>query len=142
MAYLKPQSPLIMGEDHIYPLTTYDQIINKDGNRVTEVADGKNISYLYRATFTTEGWVGGASPYSQSVTISPLIDGPAITSNSVFSSGPMCEKTTNEDTNRTLQETLNLFNIGYSQLGNGNVTCYLFEKPTNDIEVIWLIKKG
>ena len=33
MAYIKPLSPLKLGEDHIYPLTTYDQIIMKDGSR-------------------------------------------------------------------------------------------------------------
>lgn len=34
MAYLKPQSPLKNGEDHIYPLTTIDQIIMDDGSRL------------------------------------------------------------------------------------------------------------
>lgn len=33
MAYLKPQSPIKNGEDRIYPLTTYDQIIMADGSR-------------------------------------------------------------------------------------------------------------
>lgn len=33
MAYLKPQSPITNGEDHIYPLTTYDQVIMPDGSR-------------------------------------------------------------------------------------------------------------
>lgn len=33
MAYIKPLSPLKLGEDHIYPLTTYDQIILPDGSR-------------------------------------------------------------------------------------------------------------
>lgn len=33
MAYLKPQSPLIKGEDYIYPLTTADQVIKSDGTR-------------------------------------------------------------------------------------------------------------
>lgn len=55
----------------------------------------------------------------------------------------MSETSENQtDTYETSQETLGLFNIGYSQLGNGTVTSYLFEKPTNDIEIIWLIKRG
>ena len=33
MAYYKPQSPIKNGEDYIYPLTTYDQIITSDGSR-------------------------------------------------------------------------------------------------------------
>lgn len=37
MAYLKPQSPIKNGEDHIYPLTTVDQIMMDDGNRLSGV---------------------------------------------------------------------------------------------------------
>lgn len=37
MAYLKPQSPIKYKEDHIYPLTTIDQIIMDDGNRLSGV---------------------------------------------------------------------------------------------------------
>ena len=37
MAYLKPQSPITYGEDHIYPLTTVDQIIMDDGQRLSGV---------------------------------------------------------------------------------------------------------
>lgn len=37
MAYLKPQSPIRYGEDHIYPLTTVDQIMMDDGNRLSGV---------------------------------------------------------------------------------------------------------
>lgn len=141
MSYLKPQSPLIIGEDHIYPLTTYDQIINKDGNRVSEIADEKDVPFLYSATFDLDNWVGDSVPYSQTVPITPLNNGKEVTSTFIFTSGPMCEKTTNEETNKTLQNTLSIFNNGYSQLGNGVITSYVFEKPTNDIEIIWFIKK-
>ena len=34
MAYLKPQSPIKLGEDHIYPLTTIDQVVMSDGKRL------------------------------------------------------------------------------------------------------------
>ena len=34
MAYLKPQSPIKFNEDHIYPLTTIDQIVKLDGSRL------------------------------------------------------------------------------------------------------------
>lgn len=33
MTYLKPQSPIKFQEDHIYPLTTADQVILEDGSR-------------------------------------------------------------------------------------------------------------
>lgn len=34
MAYYKPQSPIKNGEDHIYPLTTVDQVMLDDGSRL------------------------------------------------------------------------------------------------------------
>ena len=34
MAYLKPQAPLMNGEDYVYPLTTADQVILSDGTRL------------------------------------------------------------------------------------------------------------
>lgn len=37
MAYLKPQSPIQYKEDHIYPLTTVDQVIVNDGQRLSSV---------------------------------------------------------------------------------------------------------
>ena len=37
MAYLKPQSPIKYKEDHIYPLTTVDQVIMEDGQRLSGV---------------------------------------------------------------------------------------------------------
>lgn len=49
----------------------------------------------------------------------------------------MSETSVNQtDIYKTLQEILSLFNIEYSQFGNGTVTSYLFEKPTSDIEII------
>ena len=37
MAYLKPQSPIKYKEDHIYPLTTIDQVVMEDGQRLSGV---------------------------------------------------------------------------------------------------------
>ena len=37
MAYVKPQTPLNIGEDKIYPLTTEDQVILKDGTRLDTI---------------------------------------------------------------------------------------------------------
>lgn len=142
MAYYKPKLPLEINENYIYPLTTYDQIINKDGDRVSELADGKDVSYLYSATFYLNSWSGSSSSHTQTVALTPLDGGPTTTSTSAFASPSMCEQTTNQETNKTLQETLALFNDGYLQLGSGTITATLFEKPTNDIEIIWLIKKG
>lgn len=35
MAYLKPQAPVMVGDDHVYPLTTMDQVIKPDGTRLS-----------------------------------------------------------------------------------------------------------
>ena len=45
MAYLKPQSPLYhKTEDaYFYPLTTADQVIMEDGNRLNVAIDSLNI---------------------------------------------------------------------------------------------------
>ena len=42
MAYLKPQSPLKQGENHIYPLTTADQVITDSGERINSVVYNLN----------------------------------------------------------------------------------------------------
>lgn len=140
MAYKKPTYPLEIGSDYVYPITTYDQIINKDGTRPTSIAEREETCFLYGATFNYNSW-SGYGPYSQSKTLTAIDGGPTLTSSSTFASGPMCEKTTSQTTNETLAETLNLFNIGYATLGtNNSITVRLFEKPTADIEVIWLIK--
>lgn len=39
--YLKPQTPIRdIDGDYIYPLTTVDQVIMKDGGRLSKVLDG------------------------------------------------------------------------------------------------------
>lgn len=43
MAYLKPQSPITNGEDHLYPLTTYDQIIMPDESRWNGSSDVTSV---------------------------------------------------------------------------------------------------
>lgn len=112
------------------------------GNLQTQIDSiNKSVSHLYKATFAKTAWIG-EGPYTQVATLTSVDNGEQVTSDFIFVSGPMCEKTTDQTTNETLQETLGLFNIGYSQLGNGTVTSYLFEKPTNDIEIIWSIKRG
>lgn len=139
MAYYKPQSPLKIGDNFYYPLTTYDQIINKDGTHVTSIADGKNIPYLYSAMFRANEW-SGDGPYTQTVMLSPINSGGDINIDSVFTSPAMCNKTTSEETNKTLQSILSMFNEGYTNIaGVNSVTSTLFEKPSSDIEIIWSI---
>lgn len=44
MAYLKPQTPLEVNGNNIYPLTTIDQIILKDGTRLGDNTGNLNIT--------------------------------------------------------------------------------------------------
>lgn len=61
MAYLKPQSPLKKGEDHIYPLTTYDQIIMANGSRWDGKSSSGSASILAsraEVVLPANNWVG------------------------------------------------------------------------------------
>ena len=41
--YLKPQSPIRVEDTYIYPLTTVDQVIMEDGNRLNVAMDSLSI---------------------------------------------------------------------------------------------------
>ena len=94
--------------------------------------------YLYSASFPHSGW----SNNSQTATLIALDGGPAVTSSSSFYSGPMCKTTSNSETNKLLQESLNIINVGDRSLGNNTVTCNCAETPATDIVVIFQIRKG
>lgn len=94
--------------------------------------------YLYSASFPHSGWSGN----SQTVTLTALDGGPAVTSSSSFYSGPMCQTTSNMETNVSLQESLNIINKGDRSLGNNTITCVVSETPATDIVVIFQIRKG
>lgn len=94
--------------------------------------------YLYSASFPHSGWSGN----SQTATLTALDGGPAVTSTSSFYSAPMCQTTSNLTTNQSLQESLNIINLGDRTLGNNTVTCKCAETPATDIVVIFQIRKG
>lgn len=94
--------------------------------------------YLYSASFPHSGWSGN----SQTATLTAMDGGPAVTSASSFYSVPMCHTTSNFTTNESLQESLNIINLGDRILGNNTVTCNCAETPATDIVVIFQIRKG
>lgn len=99
------------------------------------------VGYRYKASFSQGEWYNAGSYYTQSAALVKMdTNAPNVTSSSRFVSGPMCEKTTNESTNDTLQDNLTIFNMGYATLGSNQVTARVFEEPTSDMEIIWLIK--
>lgn len=94
--------------------------------------------FLYSASLPHRGWSGN----SQTATLTPLDGGPAVTSASSFYSAPMCKTTSNMSTNESLQESLNIINMGDRSLGDNTVTCVVSETPATDIVVIFQIRKG
>lgn len=94
--------------------------------------------FLYSASFPRSKWSGN----SQTATLTALDGGPAVTSASSFYSAPMCKTTSNMSTNESLQESLNIINLGNRTLGNNTVTCNCAETPETDIVVIFQIRKG
>ena len=67
MAFFKPQSPLNVNGNGIYPLTTYDQIVLQDGSRW----DGKTfltniLAYSKTINLPVQNWTDEA-PYIQSI---------------------------------------------------------------------------
>lgn len=70
MAFLKPQSPLIKGNDYFYPLTTADQIIMNGGYRLDQIVGKTKKSTI---TLYQNGW-SAAAPYSYSIVVNGLTD--------------------------------------------------------------------
>ena len=103
-------------------------------------ADG---THLYSATLLADGWTSaGSGRYAQTAALTPLTGGPAVTAGSVQMSDVMCNQTTVQETNETLQEVLGIINGGNTVLGANQVTVTVFEVPEADVEAIWQIKQG
>ena len=101
------------------------------------------MGHLYKATLLADSWTSaGSGRYTQTATLTPLTGGPAVTSDSVLTSAVMCEQTTVQATNETLQEVLGIINGGNTVLGANQVTVTVFEVPEADVEAIWQIKQG
>ena len=101
------------------------------------------MTHLYKATLLADNWTSaGSGQYQQTAALTPLTGGPAVTSDSVLTSAVMCEQTTVQETNETLQEVLGIINGGNTVLGANQVTVTVFEVPEADVEAIWQIKQG
>ena len=61
MAYVKPQSPIKNGDDNIYPLTTYDQIIMSDNSRWDGDVGVKSVNRKTGNVTLTASDVGAAA---------------------------------------------------------------------------------
>ena len=102
----------------------------------------KHVVYKYAATLRFDAW-GGQGPYSQTVALEPIDGGPAVSSNTKFYSPPMCGQVSDSETRQKLLEALALINNSNCTLGERQITVSdVKEKPTTDIEVIWVLKEG
>lgn len=101
-----------------------------------------DVPYKYKAFFDVDSWAQSGGEFTQTATLVAMDDGPDVSAYSEFLPGVACEKSTNAETNETLQDNLTLFQLGYSVASENQITAHLFEKPTSDMEVIWTIKEG
>lgn len=138
MGYSKPQSPIKIGEEYVYPLTTSDQIINEDGSRGYDIL--KNVPFLYSMTLLLNRW-SGSNTFTQTVSIEKVTGTKDVTSSSKIYSPPMCEQTSNKQTNIVLSRNLAKINAGNIVLGENIATFTVFEKPNSDIEILLQIKE-
>ena len=99
--------------------------------------------HLYKATLLADSWTSaGSGRYTQTAALTPLTGGPAVTAGSVQMSDVMCNQTTVQATNETLQEVLGIISGGNTVLGANQVVVTVFEQPEADVEAIWQIKQG
>lgn len=123
MAYLKPQSPLQYKDgDYFYPLTTADQVILEDGNRLNTVF---KHTVKTNATLLASGW-SESSPYIQAVTINESIDDYNVDIDIIYSG--------TKETDLILNAAASC--ITYVKKNGNEITFYcLNNKPETDISV-------
>lgn len=80
MPYLKPQNPIKLGEDYIYPLTTSDQVILNNGNRLNSLFK-KTIRE--NITLLSSDW-SEVIPYTQTITLNESTDDYNVDANVIY----------------------------------------------------------
>lgn len=100
-------------------------------------------SNLYKATFLVDGWSGSAAPYTQTVAVTAVDGGPAITADSLMVSAVMIDDTVQGDAQEALRDAAALVDSGTKTFGAGTITCVLQgDKPEADAEVYFNCKQG
>lgn len=99
--------------------------------------------HLYKATFLLDGWTGDG-PYTQTVAVTPVDGGPAVTAASSMQSPVMIDDGFTGDTYDQMNEAGAIVNAGTKTLGDGTITCVTkgTDKPECDVEVFFLVKMG
>lgn len=120
------------------------------GTDVYDYADGTAQTHanavesnLYKATFLVDGWSGSTAPFTQTVAVTAVDDGPAITADSLMTSAVMIDDTVQGDAQEALREAAALVDSGTKTFGAGTITCVLQgDKPEADAEVYFNCKQG
>lgn len=141
MEYLKPQSPISIGGKYIYPLTTSDQIINGNGERIKNIADTNEICYLYSAVFSISSW-NGEGPYTQSATLTAVDGGGQVTAQSTLLACVGIDSTLPQATKDAMKNAASNITNAEKILGNNTISVSLTNKPNVDVELYFLIKEG
>lgn len=101
-----------------------------------------DIAYLYKATFLVDSWTGNG-PYTQTAAVTAVDGGPAITAESIMTSGLYCDDTVQGEAQEALLEAAALVDKGSKTFGAGTITCVVQgDKPEADAEVYFNAKKG
>ena len=109
-------------------------------NKQTDVFDA--MTHLYSGKFLLNAWTKDGNAYTQTVALVKETDGPNVTTNSHFMSGPMHRSTGIQATDEILRDNLNIINEGSGKLGDNKITVKVWEKPSADITVYWAIKEN
>lgn len=80
MSYLKPQTPIELGGNYIYPLTTADQVIIDNGNRLNSLFK-KTIQET--VVLKAYNWSESA-PYTQTITLTEYVEDYKIDANVMY----------------------------------------------------------
>lgn len=140
--YYKPQTPLVKGDDFIYPLTTYDQVIMSDGSRFNIIDDLESTSTT-KALSANQGRAlknvidGKAEIDIGSLTLS--VGNWSNMSQSVSASGVTMSNTVIVVPSPENYTTYHECGIYCSAQGTNTLTFTTTEQPTADLSVQFMI---
>lgn len=142
------------GQEAVYDISREEGLVLEEGDafdadtmnnmeqRVKEGFDS-TCPHLYKATFLLDGWTGDG-PYTQTVAVTGVDDGPAVTAESSMQSPVMIDDGFTGDTYNQMNEAGAIVNAGTKTFGAGTITCTTkgTQKPGCDVEVFFLVKMG
>lgn len=135
-----------LGEEPATSLQQQINDINPDGIKADIF---KYYSHIYKATFRFDGWTDADEGekangylYTQTVSAECTTGGPALSPEMKMSSGIMYNDEYPVETKEKLKEAASIVNDGKKVFGDGQITCFVAEKPTADAEVFFKAMKG